>query len=165
MRGPSKRSNAAFCVACLILVVASQTTRGDDGDGLETCREKSFFRSDLWRKAAEEYFYLSKLSVTGVGGTKHQHKPLPSWVREDDHVVRNSFHENDDIRSHLPRMFEYTLFLAPETIVELGVRSGWSTRAFSAAARLNGAVMVGIDQDSACKRVYEVRSATTTQDL
>jgi hypothetical protein len=38
--------------------------------------------------------------------------------------------------------------------VELGVRSGWSTRVFSAAAKLVGAKMIGIDLTESCKDVY-----------
>ena len=39
-------------------------------------------------------------------------------------------------------------------IVELGVRSGWSSRAFAAAAKLVGAKMVGVDLSEGCKDVY-----------
>ena len=42
----------------------------------------------------------------------------------------------------------------PRGQVELGVRSGWSTRVFSAAAKLVGAKMIGIDLTESCKDVY-----------
>lgn len=78
------------------------------------------------------------------------------WLRgggADPLVTRNALC-NTDIRSHLRELFTFTLFFSPRTIVELGVRTGWSTRAFAAAAKLVGAKIIGIDLDKGCKDVY-----------
>ena len=78
------------------------------------------------------------------------------WLRgggADPLVTRNALC-NTDIRSHLRELFTFTLFFSPRTIVELGVRTGWSTRAFAAAAKLVGAKMIGIDLDKGCRDVY-----------
>lgn len=77
------------------------------------------------------------------------------WLRGDsDPLVTHNSLCNTDIRSHLRELFTFTLFFAPRTIVELGVRTGWSTRAFAAAAKLVGAFMIGVDLDERCKNVY-----------
>ena len=78
----------------------------------------------------------------------------PSWLRRGDDLVRRNPFCNSDIRSHLKELYVFTLFFSPRVIVELGVRSGWSSRAFSAAAKLVGAKMVGVDLSEGCKDVY-----------
>jgi hypothetical protein len=78
----------------------------------------------------------------------------PSWLRSGDDVVRRNPFCNSDIRSHLKELYVFTLFFSPRVIVELGVRSGWSSRAFAAAAKLVGAKMVGVDLSEGCKDVY-----------
>ena len=46
-----------------------------------------------------------------------------------DPLVTHNALCNTDIRSHLLELFTFSLFFSPRTIVELGVRTGWSTRA------------------------------------
>ena len=99
----------------------------------------------------DDYFYLSKVSTTALGGFSGS---MPDWVHGNDVLVGNNSHPNEDIRSHLPGIYIYTLMFAPKAIVELGVRTGWSTRAFSAAARVLGAKMLGVDKDPSSEQVY-----------
>jgi hypothetical protein len=52
------------------------------------------------------------------------------WLRlNTDPLVTHNSLCNTDIRSHLLELFTFSLFFSPRTIVELGVRTGWSTRA------------------------------------
>jgi hypothetical protein len=52
------------------------------------------------------------------------------WLRLNaDPLVTHNALCNTDIRSHLLELFTFSLFFSPRTIVELGVRTGWSTRA------------------------------------
>ena len=52
------------------------------------------------------------------------------WLRLNaDPIVTHNALCNTDIRSHLLELFTFSLFFSPRTIVELGVRTGWSTRA------------------------------------
>lgn len=91
----------------------------------------------------EEYDWEATLRANG------------GWLRLDtDPLVTRNALCNTDIRSHLRELFTFSLFFSPHTIVELGVRTGWSTRAFAAAAKLVGAKMIGIDLDERCKEVY-----------
>jgi hypothetical protein len=129
-----------------------------------------------WVAAQREYFYMHKLAATDIGHNcqkmpdEYPEKPLEhitpqtqlelhsAWLRDTDaEPFINGCDNwcNSDIRSHLREIFTFTLFFSPRTIVELGVRSGWSTRAFAAAAKLIDARMVGIDLDLKCQDVYE----------
>jgi O-methyltransferase len=112
------------------------------------CNEKDV---DILQGAKEQYMYLLKVAATPLGGL---HGSVPDWVPSDDVLVRNNAHPNEDIRSHLPGIYVFTLMFGPKSIVELGVRTGWSTRAFLAAARETGAKMLGIDKDPSSRHVY-----------
>ncbi len=116
----------------------------DDGCGGEKAK-------DILQQARDEFLYLFKVSTTALGGL---HSSSPDWVPSNDMLVGNNAHVNEDIRSHLPGIFIFTLMFAPKSIVELGVRTGWSTRAFLAAARIIGAQILGIDKDPSSRQVY-----------
>ena len=82
-----------------------------------------------WAAARREYFYLHKVMATDLGpdGDRDVDAILrahSSWLRRDsDPLVTRNPVGNRDIRSHLRELFTFTLFFAPRTIVELGVRS------------------------------------------
>ena len=67
------------------------------------------------------------------------------WIHDEDFVSSDAIPTNDNLRSHLPQLFAFTLFWQPHSIVELGVQGGWSTLAFSSAAEFLGAKLLGID--------------------
>lgn len=51
------------------------------------------------------------------------------------------------VRLAIQDIFTYTLFFQPKLIVEIGVRGGCSTEAFKRAAKIVGAILIGIDLD------------------
>ena len=59
-------------------------------------------------------------------------------------------HEPNDIRDHLPRLFE----AARGTVLELGVRGGVSTSAFLAGIETHGGELWSIDIDPTCETVF-----------
>lgn len=69
-----------------------------------------------------------------------------------DDLVKFSNKNLTDISSHLPTILYEVILQNPKFIVELGVRSGESTQAFIAAARLTGAKLLSVDIDD-CSNV------------
>jgi cephalosporin hydroxylase len=61
-----------------------------------------------------------------------------------------------DINEHLELMFTEALLSRPQTIVELGVRTGVSTAVFTAVANLYGASVVSVDLGD-CSKVTTYR--------
>ena len=160
----------AACVLLLVCVCGGDGRSADVGEPAVggTGPQPQCGQAFDWERARQEYFYLSKVMVTDLGGNCAHRIAAegraaaaapepgagPVWLRENDPLVSQNEFCNTDIRSHLKELFTFTLFFAPRTIVELGVRSGWSTRVFSAAAKLVGAKMIGIDLSESCKDVY-----------
>ena len=101
---------------------ANSRDAGDDARSVppQTCAPEHGID---WAAARREYFYLHKVMATDLGpdGDLRAHS---SWLRRDsDPLVTRNPVGNRDIRSHLRELFTFTLFFAPRTIVELGVRS------------------------------------------
>ena len=68
----------------------------------------------------------------------------PSSLKEFEEVRQYATHRSD-INEHLPLLFAETVRMRPRLIVELGVRSGVSTFAFSRAAKYTNATLLSID--------------------
>jgi hypothetical protein len=107
------------------------------------------------RKANEE-LDIAPGCRGGLDSAKWQFARTSFWNFRSAHFAGNTteWKGSEDIRSHMQELFTFTLFFCPRSIVELGVREGWSTRAFAAAANVTGSRMVGVDLSSYCDDTY-----------
>ena len=92
----------------------------------------------------------------GLDSVRWQLARTSFWNFRSAHFAGNGseWKGSEDIRSHMQELFIFTLFFCPRSIVELGVREGWSTRAFAAAANITGSRMVGVDLSPYCDDTY-----------
>ncbi len=109
---------------------------------------------------------ISEGCKRGLDGEAWQRARSAFWNFRSAHFAGNEseWKGSEDIRSHMQELFTFTLFFCPRSIVELGVREGWSTRAFAAAASIIGARMVGVDLSPYCDDAYEKVRRTATRD-
>lgn len=63
-------------------------------------------------------------------------------------AIRERMKEDTDISSHLDTLYLKTLKMNPKRIVELGVRSGESSRMFSYVAQETNCEVIGVDIDT-----------------
>ncbi len=100
---------------------------------------------------------ISEGCKRGLDGEAWQRARSAFWNFRSAHFAGNEseWKGSEDIRSHMQELFTFTLFFCPRSIVELGVREGWSTRAFAAAASVIGARMVGVDLSPYCDDAYD----------
>lgn len=77
-------------------------------------------------------------------------KALPAYKE----LLSYSNAKDTDISSHLPALFTHCVLQQPKLVIESGVRSGESSRAFKMALDRHPAKLIGIDIDSASANVY-----------
>ena len=89
-----------------------------------------------------------------------------------DDLVKYSEENDSDISSHLPMIYQRALAFKPNLIVELGVRTGQSSRVFSKVAEETDCRVIGCDIDPCLYDVHngyfiqcdDVRFATLFKD-
>ena len=112
--------------------------------------------TDEYDPSISDSSQISAGCKSGLNSANWQKARSAFWKFRSAHFHGNTteWKGSEDIRSHMQEIFSFTLFFCPRSIVELGVREGWSTRAFAAAADIIGARMVGVDHSPYCDDTY-----------
>lgn len=98
------------------------------------------------RVAAEMLLELWNGLVRTVARRERPVRVRPHGQAHDLEVLgRREVERPSDISDHLVRLYSEAAALSPSLIVELGTRTGESTRALVRAARRNGAALVSVD--------------------
>lgn len=80
---------------------------------------------------------------------------LPAQALADyKELLRYSNSKDTDISSHLPVLFAHCTLKQPKLVIETGVRSGESTKAFKKALELCCSSLIGVDIDKKSADVY-----------
>lgn len=106
--------------------------------------ERSRLRRLLRRSGALDAVKTGIDRYNGVRGGEPFEPPTDLPALRD---VQRRARTPTDVSDHLERLFVEALRADPDTIVELGVRSGESTFVFERAARLADAALVSVDVD------------------